>query len=75
MGSWNGRSEIVKGANKAVAALGDCLDITRFIGGVAQGFPQPGDGAVQTVIKVNKCIGRPQVLAQFFPSYEFSGSL
>jgi hypothetical protein len=58
-----------------VTALGDCLDESRLRGGVAQRFPQPGDGAVQAVVEVYKCIRWPKFYTQLFARNHFTGSL
>jgi hypothetical protein len=33
------------------------------------------DRAIQAVIEVNECVGRPKSLAQFFPGYDLPGTL
>src|SRR5581483_6386413 len=63
------------GGQKAVATAGEGLDKTRTRRGVAQGLPQFVDDGVEAVVEVNKSIGRPQPLADFFAGDQISRAL
>jgi hypothetical protein len=52
--------------DKPVSPLGHGFNKTRSIGDIPKGFPQPFDGVVQAVIEVDKGVGGPKALPQFF---------
>jgi len=54
-------------SDEAIPATGDGLDKPRAAGRIAQHFANFVDGRVQTVVEVNKGVGRPKAVAQFFP--------
>jgi hypothetical protein len=53
-------------SDEAVTTPGQSLDVAGFLGGIGQDVAQLLDDAVQTCIEVNKGIGRPEFLAEFF---------
>src|SRR5579862_3275683 len=57
---------------KPVAAAGDGLNITRILGAVPQGVPEPADGGVETMIEVDESVGGPQPALQFMPADHLS---
>ena len=65
----------IKAADEAITPLGHGFDEAWLLGGITQGLAQPGDGAVQAMIEVNKRVRGPQVLAQFIPRDHFPGPL
>jgi len=78
IGNRRGRGVIDSGIQatyEAITPLGHGFDKAWLLGGITQGVAQPGDGAVQSVVEVNKCVCRPQVLAQLIPRDHFPGPL
>jgi hypothetical protein len=68
-------ADILDLCEETVAPPGYRFHKARTLSGIAQGLPNFIDGFVQAVIEVNKCVGGPQVLLQFFPSNHFPGML
>ena len=62
-------------SNKAIAAPGESFNKAGGLGGVAQGFPQPLDGVVKTVVEIDKGVGGPDLLLQFFAGDGLTGTL
>src|SRR5579872_1684487 len=60
---------------KAITTLRDRLDKSRLLRRIAQSFPEPGNRAVQAMIKVDECISRPELFTQLFPRNHSTGSL
>ena len=65
----------IQAAYEAITPFGHGFDEAGLLGGITQGLAQPGDGAVQAMIEVNKCVRGPQVLAQLVPRDHFPGTL
>src|ERR1700675_3131865 len=63
------------GRNKAISTLREGLYETRFLGAVPQNFTQAVNGFVQTAIEVDEGVVAPQSLGEFFPGYNFAGTL
>jgi len=61
--------------DKAVTAARNGLDKARSISRVAQSFPQPLRGIVQTLFEVNKRIRGPDPLLQFLACDDLTGML
>src|SRR5882724_6023363 len=70
-----GRNSTVHGRQQPIPAARHSLDESWILGRVAQGFTQPADGSVQTVVEVHIRIGWPQTSAEFFPGHDFSGTV
>ena len=64
----------IEAAYESITSLGHGFNEAGLFGGITQGLAQPGDGAVQPMIEVNKCVRGPQVLAQFIARDHFPGS-
>ena len=58
-----------------IAAASHGLDETWILGRVAEGFTQPADGCIQTMVEIHIGIGWPQTSAKFFPGHDFSGTV
>ena len=67
------RSALCDWSNEAVTELGQSFDVARLIGVIFQRFAQLFDGSVDAVLEVNKSVGGPQSVAEFFPRYQFAG--
>src|SRR5439155_22395298 len=51
--------------NKAVAPARKCLHESRTLGRISENFAQPHYRSVQSMIKINKRIARPEPVPQF----------
>src|SRR6266446_4195607 len=52
--------------NKPIAAPGECLNKSGRFGRVAQSLPKPLNSVVETMVKIDKGVGGPDSLLQFF---------
>src|SRR5215831_3645959 len=57
----------------AVAEPGQGFDVSWPVGGIAQDRPQLFDRGVETVLEIDKGVGRPKLAAQLFATYGFAG--
>ena len=58
---------------KAIASLGNCLNIARRRGRVAEYVSQFGYGCIQSMIKIDECIFGPQALPKLFTGHNIVG--
>jgi hypothetical protein len=68
----NGALDRSRRTDKAVAPLRMGLDESGLLGGIAQRIAQPLDGVVQTLFKIDKGIGGPDLALQLFASDQLS---
>src|SRR5258708_36227251 len=61
-------------SDESVAAAGQRLDIARVLCSIAKSLAQPVDGVVQTVIKINERVVRPELLAEFIACDHVAGT-
>jgi hypothetical protein len=66
------RGNSLDGSNEPVSAPRERLDKPRVISRVVEGLAKPLDGRVQTLLKVHKCIGRPEFLVKHFACNQFA---
>jgi hypothetical protein len=60
---------------EAISATGESFDEARVRGGVTQSFAELIDYCVKAMIKIDKRICRPELLAQLFPRYYFGRTI
>jgi len=63
----------VDGGDEAVAAAGDCFDVTGLIGGVAEGGAEAIDGGAEAVVELDKGVVAPDALAQLVARDDLAG--
>src|SRR6266403_5803712 len=61
--------------NKAISTLREGLYETWLLGAVPENFTQAVNSFVQTAIEVDEGIVAPQSPGEFFPRYNFAGTL
>jgi len=63
------------GSNPPVALSRESLDKLRPFSVVVQCIPEPAHCLAETVLEVNKRVGRPKPLSKFFSRDQFAGTL
>ena len=58
--------------NEAITAPSECLDKHRSVRRFTERIAQPFDGGIKTMIKVDKGVRRPELIAQFLSGNQFS---
>src|SRR5216683_570474 len=74
-GRYTGRRgglQLFDRSNEPVTAAGQGLDKARAVRGVAQHFPEPHHGVVQSVIEIDKSVAWPKALTQFVAGNDFA---
>ena len=59
-------------SNKPVSTARERLDKSRVISRVVESLAKPLNGRIQTLLKVHKCIGRPEFLVKRFAGNQFA---
>jgi hypothetical protein len=62
-------------SDEAVAALGERLNITGAVGGVAEGFADLVDGGAEGVVEVYDRVTTPETELKFVAGYYLAGML
>lgn len=67
-----GRGYFFDRRDKPIPVARQGFDEAGIVRGVAQGFPEPHDGGIQTMVEVDKCVLGPEPFSQLLSCNDFA---